>query len=234
MNKEPAFILLHGSGLGSYIWERVTPLLNNPFLCIDFPNREKEGKPNKGLSFDDYVKHTCKAIDESAFETYVLVAHSLSGFVAMDIARKYARQIEGFIGVASVFPIKKNSFVQSLPFPQKLIMPLVLKLSGTRPPDDAIKKGLCNTLGEKDVKMIIDRFTAESPNLYNTKFENFIPKGKRLYIKTTDDKEFPIAMQEQMARNLLPEIAEIKSGHLPMVSEPKNLASIMNNFIADL
>ena len=87
---------------------------------------------------------------------------------------------------------------------------------------------------EEDVKMIIDRFTAESSNLFNTKIENFIPQGKRLYIKTTDDKEFPITLQEQMALNLLAETAEIKSGHLPMLSEPRHLAMIMNDFMNDL
>ncbi|TVQ85240.1 MAG: alpha/beta hydrolase [Bacteroidetes bacterium] len=231
MNKKTGFILLHGSGLGSYIWDRVTPLLNAPFLCVDFPNRGKKGKPNENLSFDDYVKHAYKAIDKREFESFVLVTHSISGFIAMDIGREYAAQISGIIGVASVFPAKKNSFVQSLPFPQKLIMPLVLKLSGTRPPDAAIKKGLGNSLSGEDITMIVDRFTAESPSLFTTPVENYMLQVNRLYVKTTDDMEFPMSIQEKMANNLKAETTEIKTGHLPMLSEPQKIALLLNDFI---
>jgi surfactin synthase thioesterase subunit len=62
-----------------------------------------------------------------------------------------------------------------------------------------------------------------------------MPNTKRLYIKLTNDKSMPTALQDRMAKNLnANKIVSLDSGHLPMKSKPKQLAIILSDFTNDI
>lgn len=54
MNDKIGIVLIYGAGLGSFIWDNLKPLIKNPVLTIEFPNREVGDKANNNLTFDDY------------------------------------------------------------------------------------------------------------------------------------------------------------------------------------
>ncbi len=56
-----------------------------------------------------------------------------------------------------------------------------------------------------------------------------------MYICLTEDREFGVPLQRRMASNLGAEdVPEIASGHLPMLSEPDELARLLNKFVAEV
>ena len=58
---------------------------------------------------------------------------------------------------------------------------------------------------------------------------------KTLYIKLTEDKGFSVQLQDKMIRNLnAQKVVTLDSGHLPMISKPKELSEILNNFINEI
>lgn len=232
MNKEIGVVLLHGAGLGSFIWDDVKPLIKNPVLTIDFPNRETGNNANKNLTLDDYKKSAIEQIEKWNVAKFVIVTHSISGCVGLSLTDYFAKKVVGLVGISSAFPKKGKSFASSFPFPQNLLMPLMLSLLGTKPPQKIIEQSLCNDLTPEQTSKIVRRFTAEAKRLYTTKVYYTNPEVKKLYIKLTDDKGFPVQLQDKMIKNLNPpKVETLHTGHLPMISKPKELSEILNDFL---
>ena len=49
------------------------------------------------------------------------------------------------------------------------------------------------------------------------------------------DKGLSVQLQDKMIKNLnAQKVVELDSGHLPMISQPKELSEILNNFINEI
>jgi hypothetical protein len=123
-------------------------------------------------------------------------------------------------------------FFSALPFPQNLIMPLITRLAGTRPPDGAIKKSYCNDLSEVQATEVVRRFQPESFALYGDKLLVAVPDVPRLYIKLLRDQNLNPSSQSSMATNLKADTATLETGHVPMLGKPTELAGILDGFIS--
>ncbi len=159
--KSNGVVIIHGAGLGSFILDELTPMLNLPTLAIDFPNRRKGDKSNLKLNFRDYAESVIQQIEQSNINNFILVTHSIGGCIGLKIAEYFQDQTIGFMGVSSAIPTNGNSFISCLPYPQKLLVPILLKIAGTKPPS-AIETGLGNDLTNEQLQMIIRNFTPES------------------------------------------------------------------------
>ncbi|WMJ74348.1 hypothetical protein RCC89_14410 [Cytophagaceae bacterium ABcell3] len=128
-------VLLHGAGLNSMIWKKVQEKLEMPSLAVDFPKRNNKGKKN--LKFVDYASSVAKPINQWGISK-----------LGLKVADLFKERAVGIVGMGAAIPANGKSFISCLPFPQRYIMPLVLKLSGTMPPESAIKNGfatICQT-----------------------------------------------------------------------------------------
>ncbi len=232
MKNNLGIIFIHGAGLGKFIWKEIEPNLNYSSLMIEFPNRNADDKANSKLSFEDYVAKAISDTEKFQKEELIIVTHSIGGLVGLRIAEHFKDKITGFVGIGSAIPKNGNSFVSCLPYPQKLIVPLIMKMAGTKPPKSAIENGLCNDLNPYQTEKVVENFTAESIYLYTEKSKSKIPDIKKLYVELTNDKEFSLSVQKKMAENLnCKNIATLESGHLPMLSVPGKLSGILNEFI---
>ena len=232
MKEKLGIIFIHGAGLGNYIWKDLKPNLNYSSLMIEFPNRNVEDKANSKLSFEDYVDKAISDTENFGKEKLIIITHSIGRLVGLRIAERFKDKVIGFVGIGSAIPKNGNSFVSCLPFPQRLILPLIMKLAGTKPPKSSIESGLCNDLNSSQTEQVVENFTNESRYLYTEKSKSIIPNTKKLYIELTNDKEFSISVQKKMAENLnCKNIATLESGHLPMLSIPEKLSGVLNEFI---
>lgn len=235
MNNKIGIVFIHGAGLGGFIWDDLKPLIKKPILTIEFPNREVGDKANNNLTFDDYKKSAVEQIEKWGIDKFVIVTHSIGGCVGLSLADFFAEKVVGFVAISSAVPTNGNSFISCLPFPQSLLMPLILNILGTKPPQKAIEQTLCNDLTSEQTSEIIKRFTPEAKLLYTTKVNYKNLDLKKLYIKLTNDKGFPLQIQDKMIKNLTAQkVVTMDSGHLPMISKPKELSEILNNFINEI
>lgn len=225
------FLLIHGAGLGSFIWDEVREFIRYPVLSIDLPNRNLDFKSNRKLSFEDYIYSIVRRVEKWDVQKFIIVAHSISGCLGLTVAEFFRSRVVGFIAVGAAIPVTGSSFISCLPFPQRIILPVIISLAGTRPPEKTIEKGLCNDLSEEQKYMVIKNFTPESKSLYLGKCKAGIPDTKRLYVVLCNDNEFPPALQYKMAENLKAHrTVTIQSGHLPMMSKPEEVARILIRF----
>ena len=231
--RETLIVFIHGAGLNRSIWEELLKRLDLPALPVNFPNRFN-GKANAQLTFDQYVDSVAQQITNSSAGRFIMVAHSIGACIALKVAGMFSKKLTGFVAISSVIPPSGGSFISALPFPQRFIMPVILRLSGTSPPRKVIEKELCNDLSAEQRDKVVKEFTPESAALYTTRFHYQIPPAKRLYVKLTNDNSLPVSLQEKMALNLKADIVrEIHSGHLPMISQPVKLAGIISEFWRD-
>lgn len=232
MNDKIGIVLIHGAGLGSFVWNDINPYFKYPVLHINFPNREVGEKANENTSFDDYLKLAIKQIGNWNVNEIAIIAHSIGGCLGLKLNDHFKNKVKVFIGISTIIPQMGKSFTDCFPFPQRLILPIILSLFGTKPPDKSIKSELCNDLAPSKSAEIIKKFTPESKKLYTTKINyNSLPE-KCLYIKLTNDNALSQTIQSEMIKNLnCKNVIQLESGHLAMISKPKELANTINNFI---
>jgi pimeloyl-ACP methyl ester carboxylesterase len=232
---EIGLVLIHGAGLGGWIWEETAPRIDLPCLFAEFPGRDGAEKSTEGLTLDDYVRHLRAQVDEFPADRIAIVAHSLGGVVALKLAQSLSPRLTGFAGVGAAIPKDGGSFVSSLPLAKRALTTVLLRVAGTRPPESAIRRGLCSDLGAPDADEVVRRFVPESRAVYIQRTDAPVPEVPRVYVLLTEDREFGVPLQRAMARNLgADEMREITSGHMPMLSEPDELARIVNEFAASL
>lgn len=227
-------VLIHGAGLGSFIWKDLKPHLEAPSLAIDFPNRENTSNANKVLNLEDYHVHILKQIENWECKNIVVVAHSIGGIIGLKLAQQLGDRVSGFIAIGAAIPQKGNSFLNTLPFFKRILLSVLIKILGTEPPDFSIQQSYCNDLNQAQAEEVIRNYTAESPALYKDKCNASVPAENKMYIKLINDEEFSDELQEKMIVNLNPEqVIPLHSGHLPMMSCPKELAGIINEFVKE-
>ncbi|WP_067142279.1 alpha/beta fold hydrolase [Oceanivirga salmonicida] len=235
VNNKIGIVFINGAGLNSSIWNDLKQRIDNPILCIDFPNRKSNDKQNLKLTFDDYLNKTIVEIKKWENNDFIIVAHSIGACIGLKVAEQFKKELKGFVAIGSVIPKSGQSFVSSLPFPQKLLFPILLSLFGTKPPKKSIETELCNDLTPEITSKIVNEFTPEAKALYTTKIIFDLPETKRLYVKLINDKSISIDLQNKMAKNLnATKIENIDSGHLPMISKTKELATILSDFTSEI
>ena len=226
-------VFLTGAGFDGSIWQAVTPQLTVPFVTVNYPERHN-GKKAQELSFDRYIESALRQIESLKTEKVIIVGHSIGGVVMMRLGELLGGRVVGRVAIAAAIPHSGGSFLSCLPQPKRFIMGVVLKLAGTEVPSSAIRSGLCSDLSDEQAQKIVDGFTAESRALYETSVQYTTKSLLSLYIVTTKDSEFDVPLQKRMAERMAGEIVEIPSGHLPMISQPEKVATVINGFLGKL
>ncbi|HSW78320.1 MAG TPA: alpha/beta hydrolase [Candidatus Chromulinivoraceae bacterium] len=224
---QTAIVYLSGAGLNPNIWDNVRAKAEVPSVALTY-NRDK------ATTLNDAVQDALTQTQKLNATRYAIVAHSLGGVVGVELSRKLGGKMAGFVAVSATIPAPGESFASTLPFPQSVIMPIVLKIAGTKPPAAAIRKGLCNDLNDEQTAGIVGAFTPEPIDLYVGKTSaSPLPPSKYLYVRTIDDKQTLPSQQARMAKQLpAVQVVDIASGHLAMISHPDELAAIINDFVA--
>lgn len=232
MENNIGIVFIHGAGLSGSIWDAVIKEIHVPSLAIDFPGVKRNGKAIDIVTFDDYIDAAANQIKNWKKDRFIIVAHSIGACVGLKVANHFRNELQGFVAVGSVIPKNGNSFVTSLPFPQKLIMPVILSLFGTKPPRKSIESQLCNDLTTEQTLKIVNGFIPEAKALYTTRIYFNLPEIPRHYIKLTNDRSMPETLQDRMAKNLsATKVITLESGHLPMISKTKQVAALLIDFL---
>ena len=234
MKNDTTLLLMHGAGMGSWIWDEVRPHLGMPSAAIEFPDRDK-GKVDPKITLNDYAEHLRHQINNLDYERFILVPHSISGLLSLMLTEHYKKRVAGIIAISAAFPPKGGSFFSALPFPQNIIRSVMMKMGGTRPPEKKIREGYCNDFNGRLAEEVTRRFVEESPHLYSDECHAKVPDGKKIYVETSADAQLPPKVQLKMAGALNAQrIITIRSGHLPMVGHPREMADVLNQAVEKL
>jgi hypothetical protein len=109
-------------------------------------------------------------------------------------------------------------------------MPIIIKFAGTKPPESAIRSGIGGGLPTVQADEIVAKFQQESSRLYtDATSDKPIPNFQSYYLRTTNDKEFTVPVQNaSLARLSDATVFDIDSGHMPMLSRADVITEQIN------
>ncbi|MFC4598252.1 alpha/beta fold hydrolase [Cohnella hongkongensis] len=233
--REIGLVFVHGAGLNGRIWERVADGLNYPCLFAEFPGRDGEEERRLKLTLKQYTDTVVRQVEEWGVGRIVLVAHSLGGLAALQAAEELQNRMAGFVAVGAAIPKPGGSFLSALPWPKRTILSLLMRKMGTKPPESAIRAGLCSDLSPEDADSVVKGFVPEAFRVYTDRFDGPLPDVPRLYIRLEKDKEFGSSLQARMIRNFAPQqVRTLETGHLPMLGDPAGLRKLLLEFMSSV
>lgn len=217
-------VFLSGAGLPAWIWDDVRR---------DLGDRQQTwvaSRPQGGPArLRDYAR---AVIDSAPPGGYAIVAHSAGGVIGAEVARLAPERVSAFLAISAVIPPPGGSFISALPAPNRWVLSAAMRFAGTRPPDSAIRRGLAHGLDEEVADRIIADFTPESPALYRDRTDHRPWRGWRGYLRTTDDRELPMARQQRCAQRLGAAWQDdLNTGHLPMLEDHQAVAAAITRFL---
>lgn len=230
-NPKPTIVLVHGGWADSSGWnDEVTALTKRGYNVIAPAN------PLRGLAGDaDYVRSVLKTIDGPI----VLVGHSYGGAVISNAAVGVPN-VKALVYIAGFAPDEGESLVQ-----------LVTKNPGTLiGPDTTIGRPYPLADGGQGVDLYLtkpafrtafagdlpvretDQMFAEQRPFSKAAFESLSgpPAWKTIpswYLVATEDHAIPPVTQRWMAQRAGAHVTEVKSSHVPMMSQPKATIDII-------
>lgn len=227
----PRFLLLHGAGLGGWIWDRVLPELDAPAEAIDLPGRGGERPPG-----DVTLRQCIELVSRKADPGSILVGHSFSAEVALGAAAARPGSVAAVVLVSGVVPESGRSFLSLLPLPQRWFLHAVVRSSrnDVKLPASLIRKEYCSDLDEETTDRVLEQVTPEAPRLYLDPLDwSALPESlPRFYVKLLEDRSIEPKRQDRMIERIgATELASLSTGHLPMLSRPRETAEALNRVL---
>ena len=230
-DKEIGFVFLHGAGLGGWIWSGVIEKLSAPCLALDLPGRLVES--SERLSLNENRDYVLEKIQEFECKKILLVAHSVSGALALSLIERLPDSIHSLVMVGAGVPAPGKSYAHSLPLISRLFLKTLyfFKPNGLLPPPGLVQKALCTDLSINDTKQVLDNLVVEHPGLFLDPVpDSALPHDlRRVYIiLDKDQSDLKPALQKRMAATLEATIVHhLPTGHLPMLSVPRGLVELL-------
>ena len=221
MSADRPFLLVSGAGLRDWIWDDVRSRLAAPTAVAPRPD-ETSGS---------LLGHARRVLDGVPWPEFDLVAHSVGGAVAAALVHLAPERVSGVLGISAVVPAVGRSFLGSLPFPTGLVMRVVVRAVGTRPPESAIRQGLTGRLEPALADAVVRDFRPAPPWLYRDRAPERSWPARRGYVRTTHDRELTPRLQAVSAARLGADWTRtLPTGHLPMLEAPEELGHAISDF----
>jgi pimeloyl-ACP methyl ester carboxylesterase len=229
-------VLVGGSFLGAWAWERVTPVLRDaghdvdPLTLTGFGDRAHLGSPETTLS--THADDIRAAIEVAGLHDVVLVLHSYSGLPGSIAACRVVERIARIVYVAAALPVPGKSLFDLMPPEAEQIMVAQAAAGdGWRIPvmDD---ETLDTYWGEHDLGPAERAFfhargvgqplgTVREPAPADLSAVEALP---RTYIVCEGDPGDPPVTPGTPGWD----VRSIATGHWPMISRPKELAALLD------
>jgi pimeloyl-ACP methyl ester carboxylesterase len=230
-----AFVLMHGGGLDTWVWERMIPLLDFPTLAV---RRAAPGTNLNRLTIADSAKYIQVQVESAGFQRVILVAHSISGVLAPVVATLLPQRVVHIVFVGANIPQEGKSAISIFSPSQRFGIALWLRLMAWKIPfmnkavEDDMRKTLCNDMDEVTVQQVLAGGKHPEPPamFYEPVSRLQMPSVPCTYIKLLQDRGILLpSRQEEMAANIGAQILTLNTGHTAMLSRPHELAKLLNS-----
>ncbi|QPZ39031.1 alpha/beta hydrolase [Paramicrobacterium chengjingii] len=215
-------LFISGAGLQTWVWDDVRQSLGTESAVAETPRHE-------GATLADAA---VAALEFAPWPHFTVVAHSLGGTIATRMLPLAADRIDAVLGVAALFPKPGTSYAANLPIPARWVLPIALRLTGTRPPDSAIRSSLGTGLDENTTDRLVEGFEPEPRGLYLDKTVDTSFPSRCGYVSTSADIELPASAQAASAARIGARwTASLPTAHLPMLEDSMALTAGIRRFL---
>jgi pimeloyl-ACP methyl ester carboxylesterase len=240
------FVLLHGGGMSGAFWDRLVPLLARPALALDMPGRAGKPTDPMELTVDECVRSLTADVEAAGIGDAILVAHSSGGLFTPGLAAALAPRVrhivldagsvppEGGCGLDSMKAKHRDGILAAMEAARRDGRALLTP--GREPPEKVRTAYGGDPLSDQLVAFVNDPRVCvrDTMNIYFQPVSwAVVGEVPVTYIKHLRDRPSPPEFQDELIERLRamgrdPDVVEIDSGHIPAVTQPEELARILN------
>jgi pimeloyl-ACP methyl ester carboxylesterase len=229
------FVLIHGGWVGSWVWERIVPLLTadgHHVVASDLPAHGDDPTPASEIALDSYVRRVVEILDAQS-EPVVLVGHSSGGVIITQAAEESPGRIRRLVYACAYLPADGQSLLElGQTDADQLILPnLEFSPDGVTATvkEDAVRPALFADCSDGDYERFLARVKPEplapaaTPVKTTPQRYGGVP---RAYIECRNDRGISIGLQRRMhAATPCQEVVSMDTGHMPMYAAPDELGA---------
>lgn len=223
-HESPVTVFLHGSGTGPWLWDEVRSHLATPSVALEVPSNRPDMDPDRGAA---------ALLADPAFPArgeVVLVLHSLAGVLDAAMGQALGARLLRIVHVAAVVPVQGGSFASTMGLASRLILPVLFFThpKGLLTSPAMIRNQLGNDLPPDQCADLVRRFRPECGGFFLKRVSAHHSATARSYVVCRRDQCVPPALQRSIAHRLGARVEEMDTGHMPMLSRPRELADLLS------
>jgi len=237
MSTSKTFLLIHGAWEGAWAWKETTAFLEvagNKVISIDLPGHGTDKTPISEIDLDLYANRVKTELDKFS-DPVVLVAHSFAGYVISKVAEEVPRKIEKLIFIASAVPYDDKPAVKVFEEDEGSEFLANLIFSDDQSSATMNRETIKNIVfgGATDVQIdevipqLVEQATKPFFESVATTEQNF-GSVRKAYIETKHDRVLSLNAQRMLQKEAgITESVLLDTGHVPLVTTPKELANAL-------
>ena len=100
-DKDTTLLFMHGWCINKEYWEPQIKHFCGRYrvVAIDLPGFGQSGKNRTDWNFDEYAADVKAVIDQLKLKNVILIGHSMSGDIVLNVANKYPSAVIGLVGI---------------------------------------------------------------------------------------------------------------------------------------
>lgn len=225
------FALVHGGSYTSASWERLVPLLDGDVVLVELPGRGRRPAELAKVTLADNVAAVVEDLEAADATDVVLVGHSMGGITVAHVLNEVPDRIAHVVLVSCTIPPHGSAVIDHID-PDVRASVMAGSGGGVFRLDEATARDiLCHDLDDEQTAFALDGMVDETTSVLGeivdlTGLRSGLPVT---YVRLPADRTLPPEQQDAaIAAAGSPEVINLESGHMAMISCPTDLATILN------
>jgi len=240
------WVLVHGAAHGGWCWEWLTPRLETRGHVVhapDLPGAGDDPMPPGQVTLADCVTRVREVVERSA-DPVMLLAHSMGGVTACEVAEACPEAVAGVVYVAA-FMLRSGERARdvTLSEPRSAMLDAIdfdadpARLSYVYRPGPALRLFYhdCDpAIAAEALRRLrpMPRAIAQTAVRWSAERAGGVP---RAYVQCAADRAIPLHLQQAMCERLPPaRLLRMDCGHAPFMAEPDALAAHLHALAGSL
>jgi pimeloyl-ACP methyl ester carboxylesterase len=224
------YVLVHGGGFGSAVWDRLVPFLPGPVLAVELPGRGARADVELStVTIQDCAEAVVADMVAGDVQNAVLVGHSLAGVTVPRVLSLASERLRAAVLVSAIVPAHGESVMTTMAPATRAAVETALASGVYSPGSGAGLEMLCNDLDTEQVEFVVNSRTDDSMRLLSepADLSGLATPVPRWYVHLTLDRRVPPPLQDACNTHWGGQRLTLETGHMAMVADPRGLAEVL-------
>lgn len=238
---DTTLLFIHGWNLDHTYWQNQERDFESSYRLVlfDLAGCGRSGKARKNWTIESFARDITTVMDKEHLTNVILIAHSMGGEIALDVAAANPKKVIGIIGVDNL----KNVGMTITEEDKKRMQPYIEEFTANYPAmAESMARAFTVSRDSTVVHRIINSYKQADPNIA-------VPTLMNLYPKAAEAKNklllMPFTMKFIMCTNTPYDEGAFKkyctkgyqivtidsSGHFPMIERPKQFNKALKQLL---
>ncbi|MDH6221507.1 alpha/beta fold hydrolase [Streptomyces pseudovenezuelae] len=226
-----SFVLIHGAGFGADCWDELIPYLAAETLAVDLPGRgTRAGVPLGTVTLADCADAVREDVEAKDLRDVVLIGHSFAGVTVPRVLELIPERIRQVVLVSAVVPPDGSRVLDEIDPGVRHLVEQSISGGIYHQTREGAAAMLCNDMDEATAASALDRLAEESAAVLTEPVDlsGYRREIPRTYVHLTRDQCYVEELQQRSIALLRPEVIDLDTGHMAMISAPEKLAAVLN------